>query len=535
MQETLEQLLGYLRGTWRHRWLMIAVAWLVAIPGWVVINKLPDQFEASARVYIDTESLLKPLLRGIAVDINIRRRVELITKTLLSRPNLEKVVRMTDLDLKVTDRLGLDSLVDNIKGGITLRGTGRENLYTISFAGANGEEAKKIVQSLLTILVESTLGEARKDTNSAQEFLSKQIADYELKLKNAEDELAAFKVNNAGNMPSDGGDYYQRLQKAKEELTQATLLLREAGRRRDSLRRQLQGEEPTFGLVQTPQSIISTISSPLDNRIQTLQIKLDDLLLSYTDAHPDVQAIKRTIESLQNQKQAELAALAAEAKKGNKSAIQPLEQNPVYQQLKIAFSEAEANVASIRVRVNEYERRVNDLKESVDIIPKIEADLKRLNRDYEVNKSQYNQLLQRRESARISEDVDQTADNIKFRVIDPPRVPTKPSGPKRLVFSSAIFVLSLGAGLAIAFLMSQIRPTFDSKRVLKDITNVPVLGGVAMVWTDQELKVRKKKLAVFVASCAVFFATFIGVLGLNYVSVNAVKVALIDAIVKVFA
>jgi len=529
MQETLEELLGYLRGTWHHRWLMIAVAWLVAIPGWVAVNQLPDQYKASARVYIDTESLLKPLLRGIAVDINIRRRVELITKTLASRPNIEKVVRMSDLDLRTSSPAEFESLVNKIEEGISLSGTGRENLYTISFAGGNGQEAKSIVQSLLTILVESTLGEARKDTDSAREFLDKQIADYENRLKDAEDELATFKVNNAGNMPSDGGDYYQRLQTARSELQAAQLQLREAERRHDALSKQLSGEEPTFGLVTTP-APITAVASPLDNRIRALELKLDELLLSFTEQHPDIQAIYRTIASLEKQKRLE----QAKNKRDQGTVAQPLETNPVYQQLKISLSEADATVASIRVRVDEFKRRVNKLKNSVDTIPKIEAELKRLNRDYAVNKQQYNELLQRRESARISEDVDQTADSIKFRVIDPPRAPTKPSGPKRQLFSSAVFIVALGAGIALAFLMSQIRSTFDSKRKLKDITNRPVLGSVSMVWTDKELQERKKKLLVFIASCAVLFLTFLGVLGFNFIGMNAMNLAFVDTLIMVF-
>jgi len=529
MHHILEQLLGYLRDTWHHRWVMIGTAWLIAIPGWVAVHQLPDQYEASARVYIDTESLLKPLLRGIAVDINIRRRVELITKTLVSRPNLEKVVRMTDMDLRAKNSVQLETMVNNVEEGIRLTGTGRENLYTISYAGGDGQEAKRIVQSLLTILVESTLGEARKDTDSARVFLDRQISEYEERLRQAEDELAAFKVSNVGNMPGDSGDYYQRLQTARTELEAAQLQLREAERRRDSLNRQLSGEEPTFGMVVTPPPV-TAIASPIDNRIRTLELRLDDLLLSFTEQHPDVQAIYRTIASLEKQRKAEQES----NKEKQESSQQPLESNPVYQQLKISFSEAEASVASIRVRVDEYKRRVKTLKESVDIVPKIEAELKRLNRDYQVNKKQYNELLQRRESARISEDVDQTADNIKFRVIDPPRVPTKPAGPKRLLFSSAVFIGSLGIGIAIAFILSQLRPTFESKRALKDITNIPVLGSVGMVWTDQELQVRKKKLLVFIASCAVFFLAFVGVLGLNYIDTNALNIAFIDILKGAF-
>src|ERR1044071_6551386 len=131
MHEIVEQILGYLRGIWRYRWYALALAWTVCLGGWFVVHRLPDQFEASARVYVDTQSILRPLLRGLAVDVNPDAQIQLMTRTLLSRPNMEKVARMTDLDLRAKDNSQMDVLLDRLGKHISLKSLGRENLYTI--------------------------------------------------------------------------------------------------------------------------------------------------------------------------------------------------------------------------------------------------------------------------------------------------------------------------------------------------------------------------------------------------------------------
>ena len=124
MQEILTQVYGYLRSIWRRRWPMLLVVWFVCIVGWAFVLKMPNQYEASAKVYVDTDSMLQPLLRGIAVESNVAQQVDLITKTLFSRPNLEQVARMTDLDLQVKNDTETEALLESVKKRVTLQGGG---------------------------------------------------------------------------------------------------------------------------------------------------------------------------------------------------------------------------------------------------------------------------------------------------------------------------------------------------------------------------------------------------------------------------
>ena len=503
MQEIVEQITTYFRGIWRYRWYAVICAWLITMGGWFFVAKMPDQYVASARVHVDTESILKPLLQGLAVQADVRQRLELLTRTLLSRPNLEKVVRMVDLDLGVTTDEEMEALLDDLQNNITLSSYRRDaNLYTISYTHYNPQIAKHVVQSLLTIFVETALGETRQDSDVAKRFLDQQIKEYEVKLLEAENRLKEFKRQNIGLMPSSGQDYFSRLQASQEELSRAQLLLEEEVRRRDELRRQLEGEQPVFGGGRSA----ANISHPLDRRILELENRLTDLKLRFTEQHPDVIAVEETLASLKEQKRSDLT----QHRRGVSD--QMLEANPVYQQMKIALGESEARVASMEVRVREYQARVNNLSRLVNTVPEVEAQLVRLNRDYSVHKKNYDELVARRESAKISDSVGKVGDSVQFKVIDPPRVPFTPSGPDRLMFNSIVLAAGFIGGLAIAFLMSQINPVVYDRKTLNQISGYPVFGVVSRIWTPKMLFRRRLEFSAFVLSGLMLLLVYGGVL-----------------------
>lgn len=484
MEELITQLLTYLKGVWKYRWYAVVVAWVVAIAGWITVYKLPDDFQASARIYVDTQSILKPLMSGMTTSPNVEQEVAIMSRTLISRPNVERVIRMVDLDIKAKTVKDQDELVKELMSQIKIGSTGRDNLFTISYSNDNPKLAKDIVQSLLAIFVEGSIGGSKQDAASALRFIDEQIKAYEEKLAAAETALKNFKQKNIGLMPGQGSDYLTKLSAAADSLNQARLELREAEQGRDAVKNQISDDEPVNMPVQP------VVNPEIDARIQALNKNLDSLRLNFTDQHPDIVSTKRLIAQLDERKK-------EEAKLQKHSADPGKNYSPMLQQLKIAQMEADSRVASMRARVAEYSSRYDRLKSMSSAVPEVEANLARLNRDYEVNKSNYEKLIERRESAKMSGEMSSTTDLISFKIIDPPTVPIIPAGPDRLKLSSVVFLVALLAGVGIAFVMSQIRPTFHSQSSLREVTGRPILGTVAMIWTDQEKTKRKRRLYAF--------------------------------------
>lgn len=510
MNQAVEQVLGYVRGVWRRRALVLVAAWLVSLAGWIWVYTLQNQFDAKARVYVDTQSLLKPLLMGLAIQPNVGQQVAMMTRTLMSRPNLEKVARMTDMDLRAKSPKEQEELFRDMESRISLQGTDRENLYTIGYRHSDPELARRVVQSLLTIFTESSLGGTRQDLTASQKFIEDQLKSYEAKLIEKEQALEQFKRRNVGTMPGQGGGFYAQVAQMRSAIEQANLELQETLNRKRQLQAQLADQEETVSAAPT---VVTPVTSALDARIAGLQNQLDNLRLRYTDLHPEITRTKQLIARLEEQKQREQQAVKTQSPEAIKA------QNPIYQQLTISIAEADANAASLRARVEQLRRREAALMQAVDRIPQIEAEYTQLTRDYDVLRENYAKLLDRRETAIITGEVEARTDVVEFRVVDPPRVSNRPSWPNRVLFVTLVPLAGLGIGIVLAFLLSQLRPAIEGRRQLSELTEYPMLGMVTRVETEAlKQRARRINLSLGVGAAALLGAYLVQMIYYLFIS-----------------
>jgi polysaccharide chain length determinant protein (PEP-CTERM system associated) len=505
MDEVIRQVLDILRGMWHRRWIGVAVAWVVAVVGAIVVAKIPDRFEATARVYVDTTSLLKPLLSGLAVQPDIEQQVGMLARTLITRPNVEKLVSKTDLDAGASSQAEKDKLVDQIMKELRFTTTGRDNVYNVSFRDTDRAHAQRVVQALVSMFVESGLGNKRRDTESTKKFIDEQIATLEKRLQESENRLKEFRLRNLSMTTMGGGaggqDYIARTGAATEELAKARMELRIAEQSRDALKRELAGEEPILLPDTNALGPTASGSPELDARIDLLKRQLDELLRRYTDQHPDVAQTRRMIAALEEQKREEAEARRKAAAARGPTRISAAT-NPVFQQIKISLTEAEANVAALQARVAELQSRLDQLRASANRVPQVEAELAQLNRDYEIIRQNYQQMVTRRESLTLTGELDETAGLAEFRIIDPPRVGDKPVFPNRMVMIPLLLVVAIGAGAAAAFAVSQLMPTFHSTRSLREIGQRPVLGSLSLRPTGSMVRRQRLSTVYFASSLA---------------------------------
>src|SRR5215469_11046427 len=194
----------YARAAWRRRWVGMFVAWLICGVGWVGVYLVPNQFESSARLYVDADAILTPLLKGLAADSAPSSQLEVLQRTLLSRPNLEKLISKTDLDLTVTGLSDRERLLQELSSEIQVKPQ-TKNLFTITYRNRSPKLAHDVVQTLLTIFVESATGSNRTDMENARRFLEHQISSYEQQLRAAEKRRAEFRAKYADILPSGEG------------------------------------------------------------------------------------------------------------------------------------------------------------------------------------------------------------------------------------------------------------------------------------------------------------------------------------------
>ncbi len=497
LRNTLLLVSMYIKGVWIKKRYIIVASWLICPIGLIVVSMMPDQYQSSAKVFADTRSLLKPLLRGLAVQTDPASEIQVIAKTLLSRPNLEDIAREADLDLAATTPQQYEGLINGLARNIRLKGTARQNIYTISYNSGDPKIAQRVVNVTLTKFVETTLGQSRQDSDSATEFLETQIAEYETRLSGSERRLAEFKREYSGMLPGSNGGYYGKVSSLSGQLDALKLNILEKSTMLAKAKEKLKEvSSPKEGESNTQ------IVTQYDERIRALTSKLDDLLIRFTDVHPEVVETKRRLTHLQGVRKSEIKYIIANVEEGGNAASDRLSQNVIYQQLSIQINELEGEVASLRIRRDKYQQELKELNDKIDLLPEVEAKLTALNRDYSIVKGKYEELVDRKDSADLSRKAEESAEEVQFRIIEPPRLPLKPSGPKRILFYTMVLVASFGVGIALAFLVSQISPVVSNAAQLTMATGRPVFGFVSDTNIDEIKRKNRMRLFLFIFSSA---------------------------------
>jgi polysaccharide chain length determinant protein (PEP-CTERM system associated) len=314
-----------------------------------------------------------------------------------------------------------------------------------------------------------------------------------------------------------GRDFFGTMATLTESVQEARLLLQEAEKSRDALKQQIIDEEerPPV-LVGSLSDSAAVIATPeIDARIAALTKNLDDMLLRYTDSHPDVLNTRRIIKEAETQRDQERKRLTDEQEKRRRAAGLT-GGAPVYPQLKLAMAESEAQVARLRARVQEQEQRLERLRLVARSVPEREAQLTQLNRDYAIQKQNYDALVARRESALMSGEVQAATGVASFRIIDPPQVSPNPVAPNRKMLVFIALIASLAAGCLASYFYSLLHPTFHDGRGLKRFAQRPVLGTVSLVSTPEVLWRRRSGSLAFLGGVGGLGATYAVVLAVVF-------------------
>jgi polysaccharide chain length determinant protein (PEP-CTERM system associated) len=502
MHELADQILSHLKAIWHYRWLALISAWIIASGGWVYVYRMPDRYEASARVWVDTQAIVKNLLAGLTVQQpNAVQTVSMISRTLISRPNMEKVIRMADMDVGLKTSEDRERLITRLTKEVTIQSAGGD-IYTIAYTDTDAQKAKQVVQSLLTIFEEGSRNNQKKNSEAAQRFIEGELKTSKEKLDAAEKAVIEFKRRQS--LMAGGRGDYTRLVDAQAALSEATLELKIAETSRDAIKKNLPDETEIPSLL-GDNSANGSGPPESDTRIKALEEKLDGLRLNYTEQHPDIVAIVNALAQLKEQKNAQ-----TKLRKPSRSEAQV--PGTGYRPLTLSLATAEANVAAAKARVAEYSKRYDELKTAAIAAPQNDAEYAHLSRDYEMARATYGALLSRRETARISEEMETKTSATDFRVIDPPQVPFAPKAPNRQILNSIVLLMALGGGVGLAFVLSQIRPTFNDERRLKEVSGIQVLGTVIMAWTDAQNALRTRGLVALLISFASLLSAYAAIM-----------------------
>lgn len=490
---------GVFRAASKHRWLALASAGGAALGCAAVIALVPERYEASARVYVDTQTVLKPLMADLTFQPDINQQVRMLARTLISRTNIEALLQTPGLQLADSDRAGRDALVARLMKQIRVLPTSADNLYEISYRGQTPGEAQRIVQATVDLFVHAGTGAKKRDSEDAGRFIEQQIGSYEIKLAEAETRLKEFKVRNFAISGVPNQDYFARVSALGDEVVKLRVALGAAEHERDAYRRELAFEStrPTAG--RKAQDGEGSAFADAEQRLDIQRRQLAELLRRYTDAHPDVIGARRILEQLE--------AEAREARVNPSLRAARLAANPVYQQLRVSLAEAEARVASLRSQLAMQDARLEQVRALAGRVPQVEAELAQLNRDYEVIRKNHDVMVARRESASLGAKLDETSQLAEFQLIEPARAASSAVFPSRLHLALLGMLFSVAVGIAAAMLADRMRPTFDDLASLRRVAERAALGAVATIATPATIAARRSDALRFAAACVLLLAS----------------------------
>jgi len=478
-----DELLVLLHGIWNRRWVALAVAWGVAMLGWLGVALIPNSYQSKARVYVNTQSLLEDRM-GIT-QVQSQQDLDRLRSTLASAENLEKVVRGTDLSQSVSGPRDIAAKITTLRENISVMAQADPSMIDISAIsadsslsdGANARIAQQVVQKLIDIFQEENLSGDRRETKQSLAFLDQQIAGRAKQLEAADQRRIEFAQRYAGLLPG-AGSISQRMDAARMEINTIDSQLVQAQSALSAMNGQLAG---------TPQTLPGVGASGGPSALAQAQANLASMKArGWTNSHPDVIAAQREVEALR--------------KSGGGSAGGGGTPNPAYLSIKSMQAERAATVQALQARKAQLQADLNAMMSRQVDEPGIASEQEKLDRDYEVLKTQYDKLLADREEIRLRGEVKTETGAVQFRVIQPPSTPTAPTAPNRPLLLLGVLVLAIAAGIGVAFALGQLKGSFSTAARLERAIGLPVAGSISQVRSAAQQAVEKQRMKWFAAA-----------------------------------
>ncbi|MEM9013887.1 MAG: XrtA system polysaccharide chain length determinant [Pseudomonadota bacterium] len=440
--------LRFASGLWRRRWIIIAVAWAFCLLGWLAVWLLPDRYESRAHVFVQTETILEPVLVGIMARPDYSRRVEVMQQQLLTRPNIEDVIDRTGLGQTIRGRSdierrrNLQALSQEIADDIRIDSP-QDMYFVISYKHRDPVIARDVVDAVLNMLIEQDLGASLSENQAARVRLDRQIAEYKDRLNEQDRELANFQRINADSLSIAQNTVRLRAQKESE-------LVR--------IQEELQGTERQ---ILTFQSLLAaTPRSNSQTELDQLRLRLADLRSQYNENHPDIVGILARISEI-------------EASGGETSTSQE------YRRLAAQLIAAQNSVTSIKDREERVRRELEELAYAANQAPAAQVELQRITRDYEQTQKTYVDLISRRDRLSLTESLGAAGRGVEYQVFERPQTALAPSEPPRLLLIFGVLVFATMAGVGSAFVLTVFEKTYSQAEDLGHAFGIPVLGSIS--------------------------------------------------------
>lgn len=470
-----------------HQWLALMIFAVVSFAVLLAGFLWPYKYESQVIIFVDDRNIIRPLMEGSAVTTRVSDRTSAANELLWSRNIVEPVAMDPEIYGEGAPSISpevLESRIAVIRANLFVRPRG-DSYFSIGYASESPTEAFQVAQRLGQLFIAENNARKRSESRNAYEFIDKQVKSYEQQLAEVEERLKLFLSENVDGTE---GEANQRMANLRSQIERAELERQELESRAASLERELMGLAPVIQQRAVDQ---------YQQRINGLTEKLDNLRLRYHDTYPDIVILREQIAELERRRERELAAGGATVSSSGGSA----EANPVFQEVRSALAETRADIRTKDTRIRALNTLLSEQMLRMERIQENKTEYAELTRDMEVNKQIYDDLLRRRERARVSMHLDVEGQGLNYRISENAQYPRGVKGPKFSTFAFAGLFLGAIAPFGLIAGLLQIDPRVRARKQLEETIGLPVLAELPPVRTPYEQR-RERRLTALVVACA---------------------------------
>ena len=570
-QETisLDQVKGIIR---RQKGLFITLFLLTWIAALCTAMLLPSIYRAESTILIEEQQIPQEFVQS-TITSYVEERLQIITQQIMSRPRLQKVIDNFKLYPEMKKRHTKEEIIARLRKNISLqtisadvidRRTGRASTATIAFnlsyRGKNPSTVVKVTNRLTSLYLEENLRQREERVTNITTFLDQERQELTQFISKLEEQISLFKQKHGRELPEFNAVNLQAVNRLTRDLEQNRMELRSLKARKLYLEGQIATIDPTqnSNLLRSDEG---RILLPPAEKLKALQFELLSLKARYSDRHPDIKKTEREITEIKTQnpdlvisadeltnKQEQLEILLRQSKKlqarlGDKhpdriqsekeiavlrQEINNLTQsdrttasnskntaasnnpnNPAYINLQIQIKSAAIEIAATEAAYQQIKKNLADFQSRLENAPLVERDYKRMIRNLDQAQLRHTDITHKLTEAQISQEMEESQQGERFKIIDPAQTPEKPFKPNRMAIVLIGFVLALGLSTGVCALRENLDTSIKSAAELTRLTGVPVLSITPIM---ESLKERRKRYWTYGLTAILLLGLIIAVL-----------------------
>ncbi|MBV1911045.1 MAG: hypothetical protein KUG78_17230 [Kangiellaceae bacterium] len=453
--------------------LYVILSLLFAGMAWV----WPQVFTSSATIIVDDRNIIRPLMEGTAQTTALSEPLKFARSMMDSRTTLREVLTLGEWINEQTPQREVDSLMDDMRSKTDISNTGKTIVH-LSFKDKDPQRAYLAVKAMSEIFIRESYLFKQRESERAYQFINGQAESYLKKLQTADQAIKEFREKNVDSTPG-------ALQAANNRILELTRSI-------EDINIEILGEESKLAAQQEQLAggggAKNTASiereTALRARITALKAQLEDLRLIYKDTYPDIVQINAQVDTIESQIQREI--LARNSKQGFEG--EDLADSPIAQTLRSDILVTQTGISTLNSRNKQLNVLLGNERQKVNRINSVEAEITELTRESSVNKSKYTQLIDQRESARISRDMDLAKQGINARIQEEAFLPASPKGLRFMHLIVVGLLFSIGIPLSFVFGLSLLDQKIRDQRVISEKLQLPILASVHPVKSAVEIR-----------------------------------------------